>query len=359
VKKAFVSDCEGPISINDNALENARHFIPNGERIFTAISRYDDVVADVIKRPRYRAGDTVKLILPFLKAYDATDDAIRRLAEEKLLLVPGAEEMLRNVGTFASEFIVSTSYEHYIQALCKTVGFPFENTYCTRFSLDRYVITEQEKEVLKRIARQIASISKLETSGTVTNRNITEKDKEIVRRFDEIFWGRISEMNVGRIYSEVKSVGGKEKEKAIIDIIKKMNLMLCDVMYVGDSITDVEAFKLVKENGGLAVSFNGNQYAVKNAEIAVLSSDATVTAVIADVFARSGRRETLRFVDDWQGSSLKKSKVGTQLLDRLFKAYPKGLPKVKVVTDMNREALAEESSRFRKLVRGKAIGSLG
>ena len=42
-----------------------------------------------------------------------------------------------------------------------------------------------------------------------------------------------------------------------------------DVMYVGDSITDVEAFKLVRDNGGLTVSFNGNSYAVKNAEVAV------------------------------------------------------------------------------------------
>ena len=44
---------------------------------------------------------------------------------------------------------------------------------------------------------------------------------------------------------------------------------LADVMYVGDSITDVEAFKLVRDNGGLSVSFNGNSYAVKNAEVAV------------------------------------------------------------------------------------------
>jgi len=32
-------------------------------------------------------------------------------------------------------------------------------------------------------------------------------------------------------------------------------------MYVGDSITDAEAFRLMRDAGGLAVSFNGNGYA--------------------------------------------------------------------------------------------------
>ncbi len=71
-RKVFVSDCEGPISKNDNAFELASQFIPSGDRLFTQISRYDDILADIIKREDYKAGDTLKLILPFLKAYDVT-----------------------------------------------------------------------------------------------------------------------------------------------------------------------------------------------------------------------------------------------------------------------------------------------
>ncbi|MFQ6074292.1 MAG: hypothetical protein ACE5KC_03635, partial [Candidatus Bathyarchaeia archaeon] len=68
-QRVFISDCEGPISKNDNAFELATHFIPEGDSFFTLISRYDDILADIVKKPGYKAGDTLKLILPFLKAY--------------------------------------------------------------------------------------------------------------------------------------------------------------------------------------------------------------------------------------------------------------------------------------------------
>jgi energy-converting hydrogenase A subunit R len=360
MKKVFVSDCEGPISLNDNAFETASHFIPNGGRIFTAISRYDDVLADVIKRPGYRAGDTVKLVLPFLKAYGATDEKMRRFATQNLALVRGAEEMLRHVRTVAPAFIVSTSYEHYVQVLCAAVGFPFENTFCTRFSLDNYRISPQDRKVLKDLAREIGSMPMLELPLCLNSgEDLTDKDNEIIRRLDEIFWTKVSEMDVGRIYSDVRPVGGSEKEKALIEIARKMRINVSQVMYVGDSITDVEAFKLVKKNGGLTVSFNGNQYAVRNAEIAIISDDATVTSIVADVFVSCGKQESLRLADNWQSSYLQKSQIDKQLLKRFLKARSKIAPEVKLITASNMEALVKKSMSFRKRVRGKVIGSLG
>ena len=62
-------DCEGPLTKNDNALELSSHFILGGERLFTQLSRYDDILADMVKRPGYRAGNTLKLICPFLRAF--------------------------------------------------------------------------------------------------------------------------------------------------------------------------------------------------------------------------------------------------------------------------------------------------
>lgn len=86
MKKVFTADCEGPISKNDNAFEITSHFVPNGDKLFTVISRYDDVVADVIKKPSYKAGYTLKLILPFLKAYDLTDQKMREFSAQSLRL---------------------------------------------------------------------------------------------------------------------------------------------------------------------------------------------------------------------------------------------------------------------------------
>jgi len=126
-RRVFVTDCEGPISKNDNAFELACHYIPRGDRFFTIVSKYDDVLADLVKKPGYKAGDTLRLILPFLRAYGATDDGMRAYSSRSILLVPGAAETLRFVLGIMPSFIVSTSYEHYISALCEAVGFPFEN----------------------------------------------------------------------------------------------------------------------------------------------------------------------------------------------------------------------------------------
>ena len=52
LKKLVILDCEGPISKNDNAYELAQNFIPNGEKLFANISKYDDVLADFLKKPR-------------------------------------------------------------------------------------------------------------------------------------------------------------------------------------------------------------------------------------------------------------------------------------------------------------------
>ncbi len=68
MNRVFVTDCEGPVSLNDNAYEAAAAFIPDGDRFFRKVSEFDDILADEIKRPGYNAGDTLKLIVPFLVA---------------------------------------------------------------------------------------------------------------------------------------------------------------------------------------------------------------------------------------------------------------------------------------------------
>jgi energy-converting hydrogenase A subunit R len=360
VKRLFITDCEGPISKNDNALETLSHFVPQGDRLFTVVSRYDDVLSDVLRRPGYEAGDTLKLVLPFLKAYDVTDEEIRQFSARNLVLIAHARDLLRHVRSISPAYIVSTSYEHYIRALCKALEFPFEKTYCTKLSLDLYTITSEEKDCLKEAGREIAQLPVFENPAeTKSLKDLPEETQTTIRRLDEIFWKTIAKMPIGKIYSEVNPVGGREKAEAIKDITGKDGVALTDTMYVGDSITDEEALKLVKENAGLAVSFNGNQYAVRNAEIALLSADSLTTALIADVFVRFGKTETLKLVAKWNRRTLENSSVNEDLRERFLKLHPRELPKAKIITRENMKDLAKESSEFRKKVRGEAIGRLG
>jgi energy-converting hydrogenase A subunit R len=360
VKRIFISDCEGPISKNDNAFELTAHFIPEGDKLFANISKYDDVLTDVLRKPGYSAGSTLKLVLPFFKAYDVTDKQMENFSEKNIVLIANSKNTLQQVMGVADAFIVSTSYEHYIRALCKALAFPYENTYCTKLSLDKYAITQQEKKRLKEIAKEISQMQIITIPPKAKKiGDFLRNDQMAIQRLDEIFWNEILKMGSGKLLTDVVTVGGEQKAEAIRDAVKRLSSKLADVMYVGDSITDVEAFKLVRANGGLTVSFNGNSYAVKNAEVAVLSENNIVTAVIAVLFSRFGQEKTMNALRSWSYEALEKSGVGDALLRQLSGFYPDALPKAQIVTAENTEMLVKESSEFRKKVRGVAIGRLG
>ncbi|MGB9740972.1 MAG: HAD hydrolase family protein [Candidatus Bathyarchaeales archaeon] len=357
MKKVFISDCEGPISKNDNAFEVTAHFVPNGDKLFTVISRYDDVLAYAIKRNGYKAGDTLKLILPFLKAHNVTDKKLREFSSQSLVLIQKAKEMLHYVSRLAHTFIVSTSYEHYMKALCEAVDFPLRNVYCTKLRIDKYHITENEKKKLKELAKEIVCMPIIEIPPEAKClEDLSIEYREAILRLDEIFW-EIAKMESGRFLSEVNPLGGVEKAEAVQEAVVKVGAKLTDVMYVGDSITDVEAFKLVKENGGLTVSFNGNKYAVENAEVAVLANNCIATAVIAEIFSRFGKKQTLSIIEEWSLETLRRAQISQTLIESLLDFGE--LPKVKIIKRDDIEVLAKESSEFRRKVRGEAIARLG
>ncbi|UCC58909.1 MAG: HAD hydrolase family protein [Candidatus Bathyarchaeum sp.] len=358
--RIFVTDCEGPISKNDNAFELTSNFVPEGDHFFALISKYDDILADVVKKPGYKAGDTLRLILPFLRAYGATNKKIKEYSSNNILLVSGARDTLQFVNRLMPSFIVSTSYEQYISSLCQLTGFLYSNTYCTRLNMDKYEIDEEETKRLQELKREMLMLPLIEIPKNAQSVNdFTQRDQETIQRLDEIFWEEISGMESGMMLREVNPVGGSEKAKAVQDIVEKLEAGLERVMYVGDSITDVQPLRLVRENGGLAVSFNGNDYSVRESEIAVLSGNTTVTSVLAETFSRLGKNQVLQLVEEWSPSGLKKYCASPALRERMLGLYPKVFPQVEKITDDNRERIKRESSVFRKTVRGEAIGKLG
>ncbi len=359
-QRIFISDCEGPISKNDNAFELTAHFVPQGNNFFTLISRYDDILADIVKKTGYKAGDTLKLILPFLKAYGATNQSMTEYSSKNILLVPEAKHMLRFVKKVMPSFIVSTSYEQYMRALCGFIGFPYENVYCTRLDLDNYKLEEKERELLKQLRKEISALPMLEIPQNAKFlRDFSAQHQEAIKKLDEIFWEELDKMEIGRIFREVNPVGGYEKAEAVQSITTKLGNRLSNVMYVGDSITDVSAFQQVRKSGGLTISFNGNKYAIREAEIAVLSENAVITTILADTFNRLGKNGVFQLVKEWSHQAFQRYGVDPSLQQLSLKLYPQQLPQVEIVTPSNKERLMKESNIFRKTVRGEAIGKLG
>ncbi|HTX61510.1 MAG TPA: hypothetical protein VMC48_04315 [Methanobacterium sp.] len=339
-RRFFITDCEGPLSINDNAYELAGKYIENGEKFFEIISKYDDVLADEIKRPGYNAGDTLKLILPFLKAYGISNEEITRFSEETILLIPGARDTLQFVYCTMPSFIISTSYQQYIQALCNLTGFPFENTFSTKLDIDQYSLTDKEEKRIKELREEILRDYSFEN-------------------LEKIFWKIIPQLNIGRIFKEVKPIGGEGKKEAVEDIIKRFKFKASDQMYVGDSITDSQPLRFAKEEDGLAISFNGNEYAIKEAEIAVMADNTLPISVLADLFNKAGKEEVIEFIDAFKEDvqkALYEYPVDPQLA---LKKSSLTNCKIELLDDQNRNKMKEESLKYRKNVRGESIGGLG
>jgi energy-converting hydrogenase A subunit R len=285
---------------------------------------------------------------------------MEEFSAKNIFLIANSQTTLRHVQSIADAFIVSTSYEHYIRALCKAVDFPYKNTYCTKVRLDKCAITPKEKDRLREVAQEITEMHLIDIpSGAKTVGDFSQADQATIGRLNEVFWSKIPEMFVGKFLVDVVTVGGEQKAESIRHAVQRLGSEVSDVMYVGDSITDVEAFKLVRSDGGLAVSFNGNSYAVKNAEVAVLAESNLVTAIIADLFCRFGKEKALETIQNWNIEGLKKSGADPALLKQFLGLYSEVLPKVVAVTAKNAEALTKESCEYRKKVRGVAIGKLG
>lgn len=359
--RQFITDGEGPVTKNDNAYELCREYIENGDRFFSIVSKYDDVLADVFHRKNYKAGDTLRLILPFLKAYGLTDSLMLDFSSKNILLVPGARKTMRFVNDMMPSFIVSTSFEHYVSAVCDAIGFPFNHAYCTQANLDICRIEEWERNVLKSYAQEIARMPMISIpDGASAVSDFRPTDRDTIRRLDDIFWEEMTDLSSYELILQVNPVGGEEKANSILDVRRRTGIELEDTMYIGDSITDAQALQLVREGGGLTVSFNGNAYAIREAEIAVMAPDTVVTSVLAEAFDRAGKEGVMALVDGWEKESLRKSSLAHDyLLRELERVFPDGLPTVRRITPENRLELSERSSRFRKTVRGDSVGSLG
>ena len=130
------------------------------------------------------------------------------------------------------------------------------------------------------------------TGADEESSKINEFKKQILENpedyelFDEIFFTEIPKMGIYEIIKEVNVVGGLGKKLAIDNIIENDEIDVNQILYIGDSITDVEPLEFARVNNGISISFNGNEYPLKVAEIAIVSPSAITTAVIANIYAK-------------------------------------------------------------------------
>jgi energy-converting hydrogenase A subunit R len=135
--------------------------------------------------------------------------------------------------------------------------------------------------------------------------------------------------------------------------LQRTGAEVSEVMYVGDSITDLQALELVKGGGGLAVSFNGNGYAIQGAQVACMGKDTGIISICAHLFAAGGADRVMTMLSQWGAEALRAVGVKEEQLAHL--------PGTEIgeITPDNQALWTEKSQQFRKQVRGVRIGSLG
>lgn len=342
-KKSFITDCEGPISLNDNAYELCSFFIDDGDEFFKIISKFDDYIVEGNKKSNYHAGDTLKLIAPFFKAYGLTNKDLINFSKKNITLVDGAKNTLKLANLHLNSFIVSTSYRQYIEALCVDMDFPFKNSYYTKLDLDSYEISEDEKTKL------------IEIKDIILKSDFNDLEK--------IFFDEIPKMKIGKLIDDVETVGGNGKKLAIEKILNSYDLDKNGIMYVGDSITDVEPLRFARENNGLSISFNGNEYPLKEAEIAIISDNTIVTSMLIELHSKFNKNYVLEFVKSYSKDpkrAFESFRIGFKLIEKFNEIFEnRELPIIEIINDSNREKLIKKSIEMRKSIRGEKIGSLG
>ena len=134
---------------------------------------------------------------------------------------------------------------------------------------------------------------------------------------------------------------------------------------IGDSITDVEPLEFAYKNNGVSISFNGNEYPLKVAEIAIVSPSAVATAVIADVYANNDKSKVLEFIDDYNNLDdyeklFKDYDINSKIEDKFFSVFERDeYPIIKIITDENFDEILKVSKDMRNNIRGQDIGGLG
>ncbi len=304
---------------------------PGGDKIFEVISRYDDLLT-LEERAGYEPGDTLALIVPFLVLHHVSENDITTLAG-KASLTGGAAELVSWLQSSGWKvFCISTAYEQYAVHITQKLGIYAHNVTCTPFPLDKLhgTLCKEDSTLIQQAEKDILTMSP-----------VTDDDR-IKQSLDYFFWERLPMTNLGMAIKEVKPVGGQRKVAALNRFADKYSQPLSKWVVVGDSITDFRMLQAVEQEGGLAIAFNANEYALPYSTMSLASTSISDLTEVLPAWQKGHRRGVEKIVTE-------KEKIGGAG-DRGYFHWLSGRKDIDEVIELHK--------RIRRLVRQEA-GKLG
>ncbi|MFW9823588.1 MAG: HAD hydrolase family protein [Candidatus Thorarchaeota archaeon] len=292
-------DLEGPISIIDFAAEIGKKLSKRSKlnlqnydmgQFFRMISNYDDYLIDTpgikeqLRIPEYQPGDTLRLMAP-LYAATYTDEELVHIAKNNVGLLPGSKELMKILNEKWDIYVISTSYTHFAYNVTSVLGIPNDHVYCTKLNI------QELKKGLVNIEKDVEKLLKLIFKKYLKN----EKDLiSIVEDLNEFFW-KDNDSEYLKVMNKVKVRGGKRKELAVEDISKRTGIPISQMIAIGDSITDIDMLHRLRDENGISISFNGNRFSLKSANVAVTTPN---SLGILPIF--QSHRNITQFLEDWE-----------------------------------------------------------
>jgi len=282
--RCIAFDMEGPLTSQDAAFE-LMGLVPGGHEVFRAISRYDDILA-LAGRPDYEPGDTLALIVPFLLYHRLGGFHIERLADSASLVGGTVDTIAQLAGEGYQVFCITTTYEQYAQRLAQRLGLTAERVACTSFPLE---------EMAARLSwDNMGAVTRVELA--LRQREVQEDDARLQALLDAFYWEELVGTPLGDAVTSVKPIGGRRKVEALGRFAASTQLETSRWVVVGDSITDNAMLTTVRDAGGLAVVFNGNQYALECGTVGVASVSLAAILPLLRVWESGGLAGARDFV---------------------------------------------------------------
>jgi predicted HAD superfamily phosphohydrolase len=367
------SDWEGPWVTADHARAMVEFAVPQiGGKVFDRISEYDDWRFYIVKGNsygdrKYEVGDTLGLIAPILIAFDVTEKDLIDVAKKNANFINGAIKSINFLKRSHELNIVTTSYVQYVEQTAKLAGISKQDVFGTHFPINEYSkgVDEKDKKLVKNWMPIIAKLPRLNIGATSKKEDLNKEQLEAVKKLDYFFFELLPQTSFKNILYEIKPIGGSRKLEAVLNFLKGKKLS--DAVTIGDSMTDVVMLEETKKVDGLALCFNGNDYAMHHSNFSIVADNCIATAVVADIFENSDIETLRKIVKNWSIKELedavKRKILSEQIFMELKNSYPSKLMKFPIVYDLkdgkNLDKKIEISKHFRNMIRGKEIGSLG
>ncbi len=348
----IVCTCRGFLTRNNDLKQLCGRFIDDGERFFNVIERYDRLTSYVLNREDATSGSYYKWCIPFLKAFGATDHLLHKYSVEDLEIMPNARRTINYIANLLPTHITTSILEHGMMEIMEELGNPLCQVADTKLCIDQTMMGRAESRNLKDVAREI---SKLPVPDKFYQLNVpTElrpEDIVIIKVLDAIIGGKIPETGAMGLMESTDAMTSHKKAYRLLDIRRLTAIDLDSTMYIGSSSTDFQPMDLIRDAGGLSVSFNGEEFAVRGSNVAVLSEDTTVGAIFASVFADKGMLAAYELAKNWDREYLEKMPFPDRsLMDTFLREHPDKLPEVYAVDDDNVDEISKKSDRFRKKI---------